>query len=88
MPHFCASIASKPCQPDRRTSLTTGFMGDVTGMWIVYSAPPRVLARKVSYVAVALISAIDLTAENPGYDVFCPQLAAFHRNSTPSRRSP
>src|SRR6478609_377605 len=90
VPHFSATIASKPCQVDVRTAFTTGVIGDVTGIRIVYSGPPRVVARSVSYVAVWLISVMVLTAENPADEPspWKPVLSFFQRNSTPSLRSP
>src|SRR4051812_9993546 len=89
VPHFSATIASKPCQVDDRTTFTTGVSGDVVGMWMVYSAPALVVARKVSYVAVVLISVIVFTAEKPAYvpSGWNPCLSSFQRASEPSLRS-
>src|SRR6185503_1875209 len=76
-----------PCQVPARTLVTIGFIGEVIEIRIVYSAPPRVFAKNVSYVGVLLISAIDFTAPNPANDP-APRQPLLQRNKVPSLRNP
>src|ERR1044072_9199173 len=65
VPHLVAISCSKPCQAEPRPTLELGTARYFVGHRTVTSEPARAFARKVSYVAVRLISVIDFTVLSP-----------------------
>src|SRR5689334_4590249 len=90
VPHLVAISCSKPCQVLLRTTLLLGAARYLVGQVTVTSEPDRVLARKVSAVAVRPISAMPLTVlRPPAPAVFRQPLpSAVQRIVVPSVRCP